>query len=54
MAIINDFEYLSIKELAIDFNLIDYGTIVPGVKQIVSGDEDELTPLAPTIRNKAN
>lgn len=52
--ITNDFEYLSIKELAIDFNLIDYGTIVPGIKQIVSGDEDENTPFEPTVRNRAN
>lgn len=52
--IVNDFDYLSIKELAIDFNLIDYEIIVPGIKQIVSGDKDEDTPSAPTVRNRAN
>lgn len=56
-SIMNDFEYISIKELAIDFSTINYGTIVPGVKQIVSGDttfEDAGGSTAPTVRNRAN
>ncbi len=56
-SIVNTFEYISIRELAIDFNTIDYGTIVPGVKQIVSGDTNfELAggSTAPTVRNRAN
>ena len=52
--LINTFEYLSIKELAIDFNTIDYGIIVPGAKQIVSGDTNFGTSNAPTVRNRAN
>ena len=53
----NTFEYLSIKELAIDFNMVNYGLIVPGVKQIVSGDANfnaSGTSDAPTVRNRAN
>ncbi|MHC1575235.1 MAG: hypothetical protein ACXQTY_05475 [Candidatus Methanogasteraceae archaeon] len=49
----NIFDYLSIKELAIDFAAIDYGQIVPGVKQIVSGDLIFGT-APPTVRNRAN
>lgn len=50
---VNTFDYLSIKELAIDFATIDYGQIVPGVKQIVSGDSNFGT-APPTVRNRAN
>jgi hypothetical protein len=50
----NIFEYISIKELAIDFGTINYGTIVPNVKQIVSGDTNFGTADAPTVRNRAN
>jgi hypothetical protein len=53
-ALVNTFEYLSIKELAIDFTTIDYGEILAGVKQIVSGDGNFGTADAPTIRNRAN
>lgn len=49
----NTFDYLSIKELAIDFTAINYGEIVPGVKQIVSGDPNFGT-APPTVRNRAN
>ena len=49
----NIFDYLSIKELALDFSAIDYGQIVPGVKQIVSGDPNFGT-APPTVRNRAN
>ena len=49
----NTFDYLSIKELALDFTAINYGEIVPGVKQIVSGDPNFGT-APPTIRNRAN
>jgi len=52
--IVNDFDYISIKELAIDFDTINYGVIVPGVKQIVSGDTNFGTADAPTVRNRAN
>ncbi|RZN36096.1 MAG: hypothetical protein EF813_07750 [Methanosarcinales archaeon] len=52
--IVNTFEYISIKELAIDFDTINYGTIVPGVKQIISGDTNFGTADAPTVRNRAN
>ena len=51
---VNTFEYLSIKELAIDFTTIDYGAIIAGVKQIVSGDPNFGTADAPTVRNRAN
>lgn len=51
--IVNTFEYISIKELAVDFTTIDYGEIVPGVKQIVSGDPNFGT-APPTVRNRAN
>ena len=51
---VNIFDYLSIKELALDFSAIDYGQIVPGVKQIISGDTDFGTADAPTVRNRAN
>jgi hypothetical protein len=50
---VNIFDYLSIKELAIDFATINYGQIVPGVKQIVSGDPNFGT-APPTVRNRAN
>ena len=50
---VNIFDYLSIKELALDFSAIDYGQIVPGVKQIVSGDPNFGT-APPTVRNRAN
>jgi len=52
-SIVNYFEYLSIKELAIDFSLVNYTTIVPGIKQIVSGDPNFGTE-PPTVRNRAN
>jgi hypothetical protein len=50
----NTFEYLSIKMLKLDFTLINYGNIVPGVKMIVSGDDDMATPNKPTIENQGN
>jgi len=50
---VNTFDYLSIKELALDFSAINYGEIVPGVKQIVSGDPNFGT-APPTVRNRAN
>ena len=50
---VNTFEYISIKELAIDFNMINYGTIIPGYKKIVSGDPNFGT-APPTVRNRAN
>jgi len=52
--IVNTFEYISIKELAVDFTTINYEEIVPGVKQIVSGDSNFGTADAPTVRNRAN
>lgn len=62
----NTFEYVSIKEIALDFVTVDYGEVIPGVKQKVSGDlvwySDMNTPadptddtgVGPTIRNRGN
>jgi hypothetical protein len=52
--LVNTFEYLSIKALKLDFTHINYGVVVPGVKQIVSGDDDMSTPNNPTVENEGN
>ncbi len=50
----NTFEYISIKSIGVDFPNVNYGTIIPTTKQIVSGDRDLTTTTKPTIQNEGN
>jgi hypothetical protein len=50
------FEYMALKALELDFNAINYGTIVINTKQVVSGDTVFNPPSAtkPTVKNQGN
>jgi hypothetical protein len=50
----NTFEVLPIIGLRIDFTQVDWGSIQSGIKDVVSGDEDLLTPLRPTLKDCGN
>lgn len=41
-------------DIEIDFNNLDYGTVVIGVWKVIAGDHDMGTPTAPTIRNNGD
>lgn len=50
----NRINIVSIVALALDFTNVDYGSILPGVKKFVSGDENFGTAGAPTVWNRGN
>jgi hypothetical protein len=52
----NWFDVLPIVGLEIDFDLVDWGPITPGVKKIVQGDTNWNPPsdAAPTVKNTGN
>ncbi len=50
----NIFEVMPISYLNIDFGLIDWGEMKPGITRVVSGDEDMSTPNKPTVKNGGN
>jgi hypothetical protein len=50
----NWFEVMPIIGLRIDFSLVDWGSILPNVTDVVSGDEDLATSAKPTVKNCGN
>ncbi len=50
----NVFEVLPISYLNIDFTVIDWKDIKPGITKWLSGDEDLSTPDKPTVKNGGN
>jgi len=50
----NLFEVLPIAYLNIDFSIINWGEMKPGIQRVVSGDEDLSTPNKPTVKNGGN
>lgn len=53
--VVNQFLWVPTKVLEIDFeNGIDFSPIQIGTQKSISGDEDLLTPLKPTVKNEGN
>ncbi len=50
----NKFWYIPTAAIRVDFNSIDYGTVVLSTPKWVGGDQDMNTPQKPTVRNIGN
>ena len=50
----NQFWYIPTAAIEVDFDTIDYGTVVISHTQWVGGDQDMLTPNKPTVRSIGN
>lgn len=46
--------YMSYRAFELDFNTINYGSVIINQKKLVSGDENWATPDRPTIKNQGN
>lgn len=46
--------YLSYKVFELDFNTVNYGSVIINQRKLVSGDKDLSTPDKPTIKNQGN
>ena len=46
--------YMSNRGFELDFNTVNYGTVIINQKKLVSGDENWATPDRPTIKNQGN
>jgi len=52
--LLNNFEYLCVVALELDFTSINWGTINVGRENLVTGDNNMGTPAYPTVKNTGN
>jgi hypothetical protein len=46
--------YMPLRAFELDFNVIEYGTIIINQRKVISGDDNWATPNRPTIKNQGN